>query len=160
MIIKISTSHKEVRMIDKQTHSSGKEVVMTNLVHNKKNGFTLVELMIVIVIVGVLAAIAVPIYTSNVKRAKMSEADASLGTIRTQLRVYYAEYGDYPATSGNVVGATWNNIQASQLDGKYFPNTAYTYTGTDSTYTITCAASGVLDSDRAMNQAGALTGGI
>lgn len=99
-----------------------------NKLRSKQSGFTLVELMIVIVIVGVLAAIAVPIYTNNVKRAKMSEADAALGTIRTQLRVYYAENGAYPvqAIVADVVGSAWNNISAGQLDGKYFADASYT----------------------------------
>ncbi|MBT7093621.1 MAG: prepilin-type N-terminal cleavage/methylation domain-containing protein, partial [Bacteroidetes bacterium] len=59
----------------------------------RNSGFSLVELMIVIVIIGVLAAVAVPIYSNNVMKAKMSEADAALGSIRTQLRVYYGENG-------------------------------------------------------------------
>ena len=148
---------KRGKKINKQVHLIGKEVVMTNL--HKKNGFTLVELMIVIGIVGVLAAIAVPIYTSNIKKAKMSEADAALGTIRTQLRIYYGENGSYPATA-NVVDLPFN-IKASELDGRYFQNTAYTYTkDSDSTYTITCAAGEVLDLPREMDQAGYLTGGI
>lgn len=134
---------------------------MTNLHH--KNGFTLVELMIVIVIVGVLAAIAVPIYTNNVKKAKMSEADAALGTIRTQLRISYAENGVYPTVdpAAAVVGGAWNNIVAGQLTGKYFADASYTYLSADGvSYTITCAAGTVLDSDRTMNQVGTLAGGI
>lgn len=58
-----------------------------------KAGFTLIELMIVVIIVGILAAAAVPIYTSYVKRAYRTEADASLGAIRTGQIAYKAEYG-------------------------------------------------------------------
>ena len=134
---------------------------MTNL--NKRNGFSLVELMIVIVIIGVLAAVAVPIYTSNVKKAKMSEADAALGTIRTQLRVYYGENGSYPTVSpaGYVIGAAWNDIKSGELTGKYFTDSSYTYLSADGVnYTITCAKGSVLDSDRTMDQAGNLAGGV
>ncbi len=129
----------------------------------KNSGFSLVELMIVIVIIGVLAAVAVPIYNNNVMKAKMSEADAALGSIRTQLRVYYGENGNYPApgTGVAVVGAGWNDINATELDGKYFNDASYTYTCTDSSlYTIICAKGEILEADRVLNQAGTLSGGI
>jgi len=129
----------------------------------KNNGFSLVELMIVIVIIGVLAAVAVPIYNNNVTKAKMSEADAALGSIRTQLRVYYGENGDYPTVSpaGYVIGATWNDIKTGEITGAYFSDSSYTYLSADGTdYTLTCAAGTVLGSDRALNQDGALSGGI
>ncbi len=131
----------------------------------KNSGFSLVELMIVIVIIGVLAAVAVPIYNNNVMKAKMSEADASLGSIRTQLRVFYGENGAYPqATSAvAVVGVWWNDINTGELDGKYFSDASYTYLCADSTtgnYTITCAKGTILESDRTLNQVGTLDGGI
>jgi len=129
----------------------------------KNSGFSLVELMIVIVIIGVLAAVAVPIYNNNVMKAKMSEADAALGSIRTQLRVYYGENGNYPApfTADPVANATWNDINTGELNGKYFLDASYTYTCADSvSYTITCAAGTILEVDRVLNQAGTLSGGI
>jgi len=129
----------------------------------KNSGFSLVELMIVIVIIGVLAAVAVPIYNNNVMKAKMSEADAALGSIRTQLRVYYGENGVYPHpfTASAVENATWNDINTGELDGKYFPGSGYTYSSTDSlTYIITCAKGDYLEIDRKLNQAGDLSGGI
>lgn len=131
---------------------------MSHLV--KKEGFSLVELMIVLVIVGILAAVAVPIYTNQVRKARMGEADAALGTIRTQLRVYYGENGSYPSTSGPVVPATWNDIAADELKGKYFTDASYTYAGTDSTFKITCDKGEWLNSNREMDQDGTLTGGI
>ena len=129
---------------------------------NKNSGFSLVELMIVIVIIGVLAAVAVPIYSNNVMKAKMSEADASLGSIRTQLRLYYGENGEYPTLSSGsyVIGASWHDIKTGELTGKYFTDSSYTIESDATTYTITCAAGDILTSDRELNQAGTLSGGL
>ena len=49
--------------------------------HTGRKGFTLVELMVVVIIVGVLAAVAVPIFRGNVKRAMASEGAALLGSV-------------------------------------------------------------------------------
>jgi len=62
---------------------------------NRSKGFTLVELMVVVIIVGILAAVAVPIYRQNVKRAMASEGAALLGSVLTAERVYYAEHNTY-----------------------------------------------------------------
>ena len=129
----------------------------------RNSGFSLVELMIVIVIIGVLAAVAVPIYNNNVTKAKMSEADASLGSLRTQLRVYYGENGDYPirATATHVINDTWNDIKVGEITGKYFTDSSFTYLSADgSSYTLTCAAGDILNSNRTLDQAGTLAGGI
>jgi prepilin-type N-terminal cleavage/methylation domain-containing protein len=62
---------------------------------NRKRGFTLIELMTVVIIVGILAAIAVPLYRGNVKRSMAAEGAALLGSVRTAERVYYSEHGVY-----------------------------------------------------------------
>ena len=59
-------------------------------------GFTLVELLIVIIIIGILATIAIPQYNKMVEKAKWSEAVNVLGSIKSTCLVYYAEYGIYP----------------------------------------------------------------
>ena len=126
-----------------------------------KAGFSLVELMIVIVIIGVLAAVAVPIYNNNVTKARMSEADASLGSIRTQLRVHFGENGEYPTADEDVVGASWNDIKEGELTGTYFADSSYTYLSADgASFTLTCAAGDVLNSNRTLNQTGDFGGGI
>jgi prepilin-type N-terminal cleavage/methylation domain-containing protein len=138
------------------------ESKMKKLLRNQA-GFTLVELMIVIVIVGILAAVAVPIYQSNITKAKMSECDAALGTIRTALRISYAEHGNYPvvATGTEVTAATGLDISATDLQGTYFDPEDYTLVS-DSlavTYTITCTNTDIFDVERTLNQDGIFAGG-
>ena len=133
------------------------------LVMQDSHGFSLVELMIVIVIVGILAAVAVPIYNNNVIRAYLGEADAALGSINTQIRIYYAEWGEYPIVNPNdyVVGASWNDIKVGEITGNHFSDSSYTYGCRDgSSYIITCAAGAVLNSDRTLRQDGTFYGGI
>lgn len=62
-------------------------------------GFTLVELMIVVVIVSVLAAIALPMYTKYVKRAKTSEAVSNLGAIGMFEETFFSENDSYMTTN-------------------------------------------------------------
>ncbi|MBD3162611.1 MAG: prepilin-type N-terminal cleavage/methylation domain-containing protein [Candidatus Eisenbacteria bacterium] len=66
-----------------------------------KKGFTMIELMVVVVVVGVLAAIAVPIYGKYIKNARVSEATARIGEILTACKAYAQEH---QSTSGN---PTW-----------------------------------------------------
>ncbi len=64
----------------------------------QRKGFTLVELVIVIAILGILAAYAVPKYQGLVEQARSAEARAQLGTVRSALGIYYAKnHGVYPA---------------------------------------------------------------
>ena len=125
-------------------------------------GFTLVELMITIVIVGVLASVAIPLYQANVKRAKGAEADATMGSIRTALRVYYAENTAYPIqASYTALHTMTSTIDLDSLDmvGKYFPAAAYKYISADGvTYTIQATGSGASDGiKRQMTSAGTLS---
>jgi len=63
----------------------------------KRAGFTLIELMVVVIVVGILAAAAIPIYRFAMSRAYSSEAKATIGTILSSMKVFYAENNnDYP----------------------------------------------------------------
>jgi len=125
-------------------------------------GFSMVELAIVVGILVVLTAIVIPIYSSNVRKARLSEADANLGSIRTQLRIYYGQNSEYPKapTGAMVVGAIWNDINNGELNGKYFVDSSYTYVSAEGIdFTITCETESLLDSDRTINESGILAGG-
>lgn len=76
---------------------AGKDV--WRLVVRGESGFTLVELMVVIVIIGVLAAVAVPSMTRQADKAKVKRAVAELKTMQTAVDAYRAEKGAYPTTA-------------------------------------------------------------
>jgi general secretion pathway protein G len=74
-------------------------------------GFTLVELLVVVVILGVLAAIAIPQFTSNTEDAKLAALDSSLAELRSAVELYYHQHNAiYPGakkyTDGSNVGST------------------------------------------------------
>lgn len=100
----------------------------------ERRGFTLIELMVVILIVGILAAVAVPILRGRIEQAKWSEGGASAGAIKTAIRAYYA---DDPiacaALAGQNVSAceTTLGFQAGDLSGKYFTSNNFTITSID-----------------------------
>lgn len=64
---------------------------------NAQKGFTLIELMIVVAIIGILAAIAIPAYTDYTARAKVSEAVVALASAKASVSEYYTSQGTMPA---------------------------------------------------------------
>ncbi len=115
-----------------------------------KKGFTLVELMVVVLIVGILAAVALPLMSGRINAAKWSEANAAAGTIRTAARAYWAERGGDATWTATMTGGqgTWGTaigIGTTDLDGRYFLTGCYTITASDAatgnvTVLVTAAA--------------------
>ncbi|MCR9981645.1 pilin [Vibrio diabolicus] len=73
---------------------------MKNSKQKKQQGFTLIELMIVVAVIGVLAAIAVPQYQKYVAKSEAASALASITGHRTNVETYVIENGSFPSTSG------------------------------------------------------------
>lgn len=79
-------------------------------IFKNKQGFTLIELMIVVAIIGILAAIAIPNFMSYQCKAKQSEAKSALGDIRTMQEVYFAEHDSYQSLDD--IGWSINSTEA------------------------------------------------
>ncbi|HHS1631532.1 TPA: pilin [Neisseria meningitidis] len=79
-----------------------------------QKGFTLIELMIVIAIVGILAAVALPAYQDYTARAQVSEAILLAEGQKSAVTEYYLNHGEWPANNSSAGVAT-----SSKIKGKY-----------------------------------------
>lgn len=68
--------------------------------HSSQKGFTLIELMIVVAIIGILAAIAIPAYTDYTIKSRVSEGASLTGAAKTGVEVYWSENGTMDITTG------------------------------------------------------------
>ncbi|MBI5867496.1 MAG: prepilin-type N-terminal cleavage/methylation domain-containing protein [candidate division Zixibacteria bacterium] len=79
--------------------------------HQDRKGFTLIELVIIIVILGIIAAVAIPKYVDMVTEAKVSAAKGALGGLRSAISIYYAN------TALKTGTATWPPIDSVRTVG-------------------------------------------
>jgi len=66
------------------------------IISSKQHGFTIVELMVVIGIIGILSSIAIPLYSDYMQRAKVAEAAQLLGGLRIPMQEFYGTMGSWP----------------------------------------------------------------
>jgi prepilin-type N-terminal cleavage/methylation domain-containing protein len=120
-------------------------MVLRRMLKRREHGFTLIELVMVLAILGILIAIAVPRYLGARKKAYKAEADGLLQEAKTMEWAYYQQYNQFD-TSGNSIGlilpgglhwnaptftGTVNQSVSIQLTGKLTP-----ISGTDSAWVL------------------------
>lgn len=80
-----------------------------------QKGFTIVELLIVIVVIGILAALVLNTFSGVQRRARDTQRQTDMNSLATQLEVYYNDHGSYPATA-DLENGTWITANLKGLD--------------------------------------------
>lgn len=87
------------------------------IVKNIQKGFTLVELLIVVIILAILAAIVVPQFASTTDDAKVSSLDSNLTAVRSAIDLYYQQHGKYPGAVAGTQGACVASVEGAGTVG-------------------------------------------
>ncbi len=123
-----------------------------------RRGFTLLEIIIVLIIIGIIATLGLTQYTRVVEKGRTAEAKTNLGTVRTLALAQYQEYGNYTIDLANYNLPTTSACNSSYyywyaIDTTSGTGTATRCIGTNgkqpggpSAYTITLTVDGVLTS--------------
>ena len=112
--------------------------------NNPQGGFTLIELMIVVAVIGILAAIAYPSYTSQIAKGRRADARVQLVSAQQWVEKFYSENYNYATdTAGNASTTAFNAQPFSSSprvgDGNPVYTISLTVASTSQTYTLTAA---------------------
>ena len=96
-----------------------------NAIRTKQSGFTMVELLVVLVIIGILAAVATPIFLGNTQKAKASEAVATMSLIRQAQRDFFINNNNYITSASDISKTLPNGFNIDTGMTQYFGNDAF-----------------------------------
>lgn len=116
--------------------------MLTKFKRNSEEGFTLIELMIVIAIIGILAAIAIPQFAAYRTRSYNSAAESDVRNIATAQEAYYVDNSTYSNAVTDLTGSSYGYMQTRNVvvavtgDKTYYAITGYNTSG-NKTYKLT-----------------------
>ncbi|MBW1709809.1 MAG: prepilin-type N-terminal cleavage/methylation domain-containing protein [Deltaproteobacteria bacterium] len=118
---------------------------MLSKMRKGEKGFTLIELMIVVAIIGILAAIAIPQFASYRQRAQDSAAKSALKNLATAQENYYAQNNIYAANRANLVGWTVESTIALTISNASTTTWSAnaSHTSSDATFVYDASAGGL-----------------
>jgi type IV pilus assembly protein PilE len=116
----------------------------------RQSGFTLIELMIVVAVIGLLTTIALPSYNGYVARGKRAEARAEVLKAEGWLERYYTENNRYSDTPTSTVNAAFSS-RFGAVPANGAANYNITLAVTSTTYTVTATRTGSMASDNCGN---------
>ena len=90
--------------------------MLTKLINKDERGFTLIELMIVIAIIGILAAIAIPQFAAYRTRSYNSSAQSDVRNLATAEEAYYVDNSSYSSDEGALQSTTYGFYQSGGVD--------------------------------------------
>jgi general secretion pathway protein G len=84
-------------------------------IRKKNSGFTIIELLIVIIVIGILATLVIVTYNGIQQKARNTKRNTDINAIQGQVEAYFAQNGKYP-TLANVNDSTWRSTNMKGLD--------------------------------------------